>query len=230
MKITEQDLDSIIVPQVTDTYQPVAHSALLKQVRKIGNDMFQSEAINSTLVANSKGSQIFGTLVYPRGDDETSLSIGFRNSYDKSLAVGICSGAQIMVCSNLAFHGDITTFRKHTSGVHDDLELMILEAIGYAKTNYQVILDHSEMFRKEEVDDRLAASLLGQMFVNDGIINTVQINKAKQEWHKPTHKEFAPRNAWSLYNCCTEALKSAHPSEAMQQYLKLHEFFIERCN
>ena len=42
--------------------------------------------------------------------------VGFRNSHDKSMVAGICAGARVFVCDNLAFSGDFSEKRKHTPG------------------------------------------------------------------------------------------------------------------
>ena len=70
-----------------------------------------------------------------------------------------------------------------------------------------------------------AANYFGQLFVNQGVLNGAQLNKATKEWFEST--VFPERTAWSAYNACTEALKSAHPMNALEKYTKLHTFTEE---
>jgi len=73
-----------------------------------------------------------------------------------------------------------------------------------------------------ELSDTMVGDYLGQMFVNESILNGSQIKKARDEWfNSPTFKE---RTLWSAYNACTEALKSAHTSHALNKHTDLHKF------
>jgi hypothetical protein len=47
--------------------------------------------------------------------------VGFRNSINKSFALGFTGGAHIMVCSNMMFSGSFIEFQKHTSEMDDEM-------------------------------------------------------------------------------------------------------------
>lgn len=226
--INEFDLKRINLPAATPTYAPVSHNQLIDTVRSTGLKIFGQPENSLSLVTNQSGSQLFGTMSFANVDGGPQIAVGFRNSYDKSMAVGLCSGLMVLVCSNMAFRGDITVFRKHTPNVVDDLESMTYETLVNAKANYSLLSDEIEIFKKENVDDQFGGALLGQMFVNNDILNTVQLNIAKEEWLKPKIEDFKPRNAWSLYNACTQALKKSSPFGTMEKYVNLHNFFLER--
>jgi hypothetical protein len=51
--------------------------------------------------------------------------VGIRNSHDKAFAAGIIAGAQVLVCDNLCFSGEILLARKHTGHIHYDLPVMV---------------------------------------------------------------------------------------------------------
>ncbi len=53
------------------------------------------------------GQQLFAVLKFKKGVGDIALSLGFRNSYDKSMTVDLCCGASVFVCDNLALHGQI---------------------------------------------------------------------------------------------------------------------------
>lgn len=59
--------------------------------------------------------------------------------------------------------------------------------------------------------------------LNSGFANLCKI--VKDQWLKPNHQEFAPRNAWSFYNACTEALKTCPPVTIMEKHIQLHRAF-----
>ncbi|MCB1087502.1 MAG: hypothetical protein KDM63_10690 [Verrucomicrobiae bacterium] len=46
-----------------------------------------------------------------------------------------------------------------------------------------------------------------------------------QEWRRPSHEDFGPRNAWSLFNAATEAMKSINPHTVVGRTQALHGLF-----
>jgi len=216
-----QELGNYTVPEQTDTYVPVSHQQLVNTVKRIGSDHFNQEPIDGSFEVNRTGDQFFGSLSW-QGDGESNLSIGFRNSYNKSLSVGLCVGAEIVVCSNLMFAGDVVKMRKHTGNVIDDLETLVTDLVQHADGSYHEIIQDTILMQNFELSDTMVGDFLGQMFVNEQILNGSQIKKAKDEWfHSHTFKE---RTLWSAYNACTEALKSAHTSHALNKHTDLHKF------
>ena len=72
------------------------------------------------------------------------------------------------------------------------------------------------------LDDGFA--VLGNLY-GERIIGPRQFIAAAEEWRKPRHDEFQPRNAWSLYNAVTESLKTSPPQEVMEKHVNLHAYF-----
>ena len=56
-------------------------------------------------------------------------------------------------------------------------------------------------------------------------ITTSQVPGVLEEWRKPQHEEFMPRNAWSLFNAFTEVYKSVNPQTAVKRGQALHGLF-----
>jgi hypothetical protein len=56
-------------------------------------------------------------------------------------------------------------------------------------------------------------------------ITTAQIPEVLREWRKPSHEEFKPRTAWSLFNSFSEAHKSASPQTAVRRGEALYGLF-----
>jgi hypothetical protein len=53
-------------------------------------------------------------------------------------------------------------------------------------------------------------------------ITTSQVPDVLQEWREPSHREFRPRNLWSLFNAFTEAYKGQNPAITMHRSEALH--------
>jgi hypothetical protein len=224
------ELGMIRMPDQTDTYIPVSHQELYTRVKEAGIQHYGCNPYEEKLEVNHRGQQMFGSLAFHSGSSLTdssgmSRSIGFRNSYDKTLPIGVCGGAQVTVCSNLMFVGDIIKMRKHTQNVQKDLDTLIQKLFDDVDRRFNIALEDRQNMREIEFSDKQVGDYLGQLFVNEHILNGSQMNKAANEWFdSPVFKE---RTLWSAYNACTEALKTAHPANVLEKYTKLHTFTEE---
>ena len=223
------DLGHIKTPERTETYIPVSHQELYTRIKEAGTKHYNTSPFEEKLEVNHRGQQMFGSMTFHDGSQlkgsGMNRSIGFRNSYDKTLPIGVCGGASVFVCSNLMFTGDIIKMRKHTQNVEEDLDILIQKLFDDVDRRYDESVQAKKLLEEIEFSDTDAGNYLGQLFVNEGVLNGAQLNKATKEWFEsPVFKE---RTAWSAYNACTEALKAAHPMNALEKYTKLHTFTKE---
>jgi len=218
-------LKQVPLPEATESYQPVSHYDLAVNLAKVAGDILPDQTLlNSQFGLARNGNQLFGVHTFRNGSDEMGMSIGFRNSYDKSMSVGIALGASVFVCENLAFTGDITIMRKHTINVWNDLEELMITTIYRSRANFTRIREDAEEMKRLNVDNDSAYKVMGLLF-GKGMLTPRQLPVMKREWLKPAYEDFQPRNLWSLYNAGTEALKSCQPNKIMEKHIKLHEFF-----
>ena len=90
-KMGRAELAQISVPQATRTHRPVPHhdiiEALLETLsfRQIG-------VVNEECAVSADGMRMFGVLDLETQMESCRFSIGIRNSHDKSLRLGLCSG------------------------------------------------------------------------------------------------------------------------------------------
>ena len=228
--VNYEQLGSYKLPAKTKSYEPVGHRPLVDKVIELAKPKYGTPDKTGFRIAGN-GNQMFAQLNYNMaGEENARLSIGIRNSYNKSLAVGICSGASIIVCDNLMFVGDIVKMRKHTVNVWNDLDEIVMEGIQSADQNFNDLMDDSMALSNITLNDTNVAHVLGELFVNKEILTSNQLNIATREWKAGENDSHAwsDRNAWSLYNACTEALKVSHPSEIMDRQLELHNYFTNR--
>ncbi|HLA28159.1 MAG TPA: hypothetical protein VJZ49_09730 [Syntrophales bacterium] len=219
------ELDLIPMPEATETYQPVSHYHLARKALTVTQDLLNGYVLSSQSYGLARdGAQMFGVLQFRGTNTEMGLSVGFRNSYDHSMVVGFASGASVFVCDNLALSGDIIFMRKHTKKVWDDLEEKMITTCYRASHNYNQIALDAERFKLIEMTEDDGFGHLGVLCGHD-VIGPRQFVAARNEWIKPRHEAFQPRNGWSLYNAVTEVLKSSPPQEVMERHVELHDYF-----
>lgn len=179
------------------------------------------------------GKRFFGVLDLDSQIVEgVSLSIGLRNSVDKSLAAGIVMGTRVFVCDNLAFDAEIQVMRRHTRCILDDLPRRIEEAVGRIGGYAEVTEHRIRRMQGFPVDDRTCHDLIVQA-AEKRCITWTDVPRVLKEWREPGHEEFAARNAWTLYNAFTEILKKSfqlNPETATARTLRLSGLFQSVLN
>jgi hypothetical protein len=225
--VTQDELSLIPIPEATETYIPVPHNQLAETLSTIGQDILKEFSLCKEQYALAReGNQMFGVLVFKKNTSELGLSIGFRNSYDKSMAIGIAIGAEVFVCDNLALTGDITVLKKHTANVWSSLEDIAISTLYRSQRNFQKIVEDSEFLKRRQIESSEAFKMIGLLF-GHGILTPRQLPVVKKEWLTPSYDEFEPRTMWSFYNACTEALKSCPPLVIMEKHISLHSMITE---
>jgi hypothetical protein len=155
---------------------------------------------------------MFGVMKFhPDGHPEMSRALGIRNSHDKSLALGLVAGVQVLVCSNLCFGGAVSVYRKHTSGI--DLEILISD--GFNRIEDKLLdLDRGITVLKTAVISNSDARLIILRAAELRAIPSCDILPVLQEFERPRHEEFSAPVKWSLYNAFTEVAKKYSPPRA----------------
>jgi len=225
--ITKDQLDLIPVPELTESYMPVSHYHLADKFSTISQDILRDYIlIGENYGIARQGNQLFAVLKFKNTNSELGLSIAYRNSYDRSMAIGMAIGATVFVCDNLMLSGDIVIMKKHTKNVWTDLEETAIATIYKSQKNYEQIVGDAEAFRALPLEDIEAFQLMGVLFGNN-IVSPRQLTVLKEAWLRPRHEEFEPRNMWSLYNAGTECLKSSPPISIMEKHIQLHNTLIK---
>lgn len=107
-------------PKFTATWHPVSHKRVITSLENALENAGIGVMSEQYSLGN-EGKRMFGVWNLDIGHDKkTCYSLGFRNSLDKSFAVGICAGTNVFVCSNMMFSGSFIEFRRHTSGMDED--------------------------------------------------------------------------------------------------------------
>lgn len=224
IKVERAELENIPLPPETDSYKPVSHHQLTDTLQTIGGDLLTDYTlIGEDYALARQGQQLFACLKFGNNSHpEMSMAIAYRNSYDRSMSIGLAVGANVFVCDNMALRGDICVMKKHTLNVWESLENLAVSTLYKAEKNHQLIIQDSEMLKQITLDNEKAYQQMGVLF-GHGIVSPRQLPVLRQNWLKPKYEAFQPRNMWSFYNSATEALKSCPPITIMEKHLKLHK-------
>jgi hypothetical protein len=225
--VTREQLDLIKVPEETDSYVPVSHYHLTDKLLTVSQDLLTDFTLAGENYALARqGQQLFALLKFKNDNSEIGLSVAFRNSYDRSMSVGLAIGASVFICDNLALHGEIAVMKKHTKGVWNALEDLAITSLYKAGHKWEKVITDSERLKGIPVGNREAFQLMGLLYGQD-IVSPRQLPVIREEWLRPTHDAFNERNKWSFFNAVTEALKSTPPISIMEKHVWAYQEIVE---
>lgn len=227
--VHRDEVYGVATPSGTDTWYPLPHSGVLTEVES----QLQAAGFlitNEGHALSHEGARYFGLLeVTTPGDGggedrDYSWVVGIRNSHDKTYPAGLVAGSKVFVCDNLAFTGEVKISRKHTRFAARDLRHLTSRAVGQLGDRFHALDRRIDAYRDKQVSDRLAHDTVVRALDCRAIV-TSQIPDVLAEWRKPSHEEFATRDAWSLFNAFTEVSKGINPNTMVNRTQALHGLF-----
>lgn len=225
-EVNREQLDLIPLPPESDTYKPVSHYHLANKLLTISQVILKDYLIVGEHYGLARnGNQMFAYFKFQKEEGNMALSLAFRNSYDRSMSIGLAIGACVFVCDNLALQGEIVVMKKHTKNVWLALENTCIQTLYKSQDCFAKITQDAEAMKHRPMENIEAFKIMGLLYGRD-IISPRQLTVVKDEWLRPSHEEFRQRNMWSLYNACTEALKSSPPLSVMEKHVQLHNTII----
>jgi len=217
------------LPAKTDTYTPIAHTAVINRVR--------SEITSSGYIitgeeyrATNDGQVAVGTFrMNYKADPDIELSANFLNSYNKQYAFRFSLGGLVKVCNNgmMLSNSKFGAYKRMHKGSADILaEGKIAEFIGDSEHYWSTLVQHKDKLKDELLTTTAQHDILGELFFQKKILNTMQLNTIRSEMLRPSFDYKVDRDsAWALYNHITIALKDSHPSDWMNHQTQVHELF-----
>lgn len=121
-RVSEAEVMAVIEPEFTKTWHPISHEKVIRSLDQAVEDRGLA-VIDRTYSLSRDGAKMFGVWSIDSGSPDSCYSLGFRNSTDKSMALGVTAGDKVFVCDNMCFSGDYIAFRKHTGGL--DMDQMV---------------------------------------------------------------------------------------------------------
>jgi hypothetical protein len=226
-KITRQELQLVPVPQGTSTHQPLSHyeivGALLETL-----GFRHIEVVRDEYAISTDGMRMFGVLDLEYGITGVRFSIGIRNANDKSMRLAMCIGYRVLVCDNMAFHGDFTpVLAKHSK--HLNLVDAVSIGVDRMQRNFEPLTRHIDFQRQLVLTDETAKLVIYQAFIEGMLEVPRHLGRFVHEnYFTPRHEEFAARTAWSLSNAFTSAFKELDAVPQFRATAKLGPF-LERA-
>lgn len=211
--VERAELDQVEAPPPTNSWFPLRHGQVLSTVEEtLGIAGFA--ITRSQFALSQDDARFFGTLDLATPIiDGVTMTVGVRNSTDKTFPIGLCAGNRVFVCDNLAFSAEIYVAKKHTRFGEQRFHEGIATAIGSLRQYQDVEARRIVDYRERELGETEAAACLLHGF-EQGILTTRTLPQAIEEWRKPALEDFQPRTAWSLFNAFTSALKERQSNPA----------------
>lgn len=175
------------------------------------------------------GQQMFDVLVCTNGygTEEFALAIGFRTSYDRSIAVGLVNGVKVFLCDNLACSGKAKVLRKHTMHVFRDLPGLIYRMLSQVQVVQEKTVAEIVFMKASELGAQEANYLMVEA-IRRNVLPASLLPRVLDAWERPRSPEFfGGRNAWFLFNAFTEVFKTRSPRQQMEDSLRLTCVFRE---
>jgi hypothetical protein len=265
---TFEDICSIDVPQGTRSYRPVPHGDLVRLIEEEVETRHHLGKPEMKFGLNREGKQLFGLLTYDLGRPESgpdqdvsafldeqsatqealvrqnyAYSIALRNSYDKTMSVGIAGGTWTFICDNLALSGsDFNVKMKHGPSVWDRLVPEVMVRVKASKMEFTKTVRMQEGMKEIPLSNDNAYRTIG-LAQGRGVLTTNQASLAFNELRRCANAHSARQtgedgpqhtfadfhgSSYALYNHFTEALKLGKDvSRKMDKYTGVSRLFEE---
>jgi hypothetical protein len=222
-KITRAELQYIPVPEGTRTHQPIPHHEIVQALvetlgfRHIG-------IVRDEYAVSQDGMRMFGVLDLETGMHGCRFSIGVRNANDKSMRLALTVGYRVLVCDNMAFHGDFTpVLAKHSKNfaLVDTLSV----GVDRMQRNFEPMQEQIETWRESRLTDVEAKILIYQAFIESELeVPRHLARKVHEQYFNPQMEEFQSRTMWSLSNAFTSAFQDLDAIPQFKATAKLGQF------
>src|SRR5438093_1747504 len=201
-KLDREQLKAIQAPEATETYQPLAHHAIVEALLEALTFRHIS-VVRDEYAVSEDGMKMFGVLDLESTFDGCRFSIGIRNANDKSMRLAMTVGYRVFVCDNMAFHGDFTpVLAKHTKRF--SLVDAVTVGVDRMQRSFEPMQRQVETWRASRIQDETAKLVIYSAFVEGDLEAPKHLARRVHDlYFNPTIDAYAPRTLWSLQNSFT---------------------------
>ena len=229
--VSFDELAEVKAPPPEGRWYPLSHGAVLGRVKETLAEAGYTVKREQLALAKFDA-RFFGTLDLTTPlSDGVVLSVGVRNSTDKSYPIGFAAGSRVFVCDNLSFSAELMVRRKHTR--HGELRFGNDIAATVVKLG-QFQADETKRIaamKETEVSGVQADSIILNAYTR-GIVKTPDLPAVIKHWRDPEHDAFRDRTLWSLMNAFTSAMgekAKANPAAYAVTTMRLSGFLAQQA-
>lgn len=230
-RVTREQVICVHTPNPTDTWFPIPHISLVECVEKALHAA-NMRVVNESHALTAEGNRYFGLLQVSncRETEDFTYVLGLRNANDRSFKAAMVAGAEVFVCDNLSFNGEVRIDHKHTKNILNKLPVLASRAMGLLAEKWTTMTDRIARYKTTELSDAQAHDFTIRS-LDAGACTLLQLPKILQEWRTPRHPEFvaAGKTAWRLFNAFTEIGKDSGIDNAMKRTINLHGLMDAQC-
>jgi len=223
LKITREELKVMPTPAGSSAHQPLPHFEIVGTLVETLS-FRQISVVREEYAVSADGMKMFGVLDLATTFDGCRFSVGVRNSNDKSMRLALTIGYRVLVCDNMAFHGDFTpVLAKHSK--HMSLVDILSVGVDRMQRNFEPMKKQVEAWKGTRLPDETAKLVIYRAFVQGELDVPKHLAKrVHDQYFNPQVEEFAPRTTWSLSNAFTSAFKELDPIPQFKSTAKLASF------
>ena len=198
-QIPRAQLRALPQPQATATFKPVHHADLVDALEE-RLDQHGMSIRKAEFAVSHDAAKLFATyrLAFQE-NDEYGAALGLRTANNRTMSIQIAVGANVFVCDNMSFKGDMIALRrKHTSRLNIERELD--GAINRYSENIGRLYSGIEKLRQIPLRTRDAEHMIFSCF--DRELLPVRLFHPVIESYRMLKKEGVV-SQWQLHNCFT---------------------------
>ena len=229
-EVSYEQLREIKTPDSIGIWNPIDHTVVFQTMMDALSDSGY-KVLSAVHAVSREGRNYFGLAQvnadYLDTKDEYGLVVGFRNSHCKAFAASMVAGAQVFVCDNLAFSGEVQFKHKHTTSVMQKLPMLFKQGVGKLNALYVNQENRYNAYKVHALPDERTEKIVVDMY-RDNLITTQEVGKIIDIYDKPTHEEYGEGTAWTLFNATTEVVKGKL-ARLPRTTLGLHQTLDTEC-
>lgn len=229
-QVTRNEMFGYQHPESTISYTPVSNQLIietaLEQLDKQGFNLV------GEFYKQSTQNKFVGGLILDSQDTIPghNFEFAFKNSYDKTMSIGLALGQNTFICSNSSVSAEFTLKRVHTGAADKIVIEYIQETIKEMHDHYFKMIQHFHSWSDIEVTKRLCAEVGGRLYLEERILSPHQLSVLRDELKEESFNYGVENTLYNLYEACTHSLKSEPPLTFINAHAKLNQFFTTNFN
>ena len=177
------------------------------------------------------GNRFFGLMKLESEYSEYAPTIGIARSYNQTLAAKLAMGANIFVCDNLVFTGEIVIKTKQTTFIRERMPTLIDGAVSRIPNMIEQQHLKFDSYKHTTLTARQGDAAITEL-VRLGAVLPQQVGKVIREWDEPSHVEHAEdgMSVWRLNNAVTEAMKPTNNRDIVLASMERTQILTTFCD